>query len=822
MITTASNRAAGTGCQAASHNYSTQYGYNTFNSPVWSTTPDAGESNFYYDKLGRLVLSQNAKQKPDDLFSYTIYDDLSRITEVGQVTKDCSLSAGHFFHNSFDDWLAAIINYTEQITRTYYDDVDDAVIDPITSSFLPLNTRSRVVYSTFKTYYSALMNDHAIAYSYDIAGNVKSLLREVPALAVINQEYKRIDYDYDLLSGKVNKVTYNEGNPDQYFHQYYYDQNNRLTETHTSDRESFLSKEVDAHYYYYKHGPLARTELGTQKVQGIDYAYTIHGWLKGINASACSTLYDMGHDGTGVTSSDFAPDVFGLTLGYYHGDYASATSLTNKFEAGDATSGYVSTTAPNLYNGNIRMMAVSISQFSTSPMGYTYTYDQLHRVKKVYAWNNYSVSGNNWPGSVTTLPTDYSNTFSYDANGNITEQVRKGQGTVTNMDDLKYFYRGYNSSNTLVNFTYNSSGVPVDESETPITTITRFTNQLGYVNDNTGYTGNYSDDINDQAGGNYDYDKIGNLIKDNAEEIENITWSVYGKILAITRTANSTKPDLEFQYSPDGQRVVKVVIPKGAGKFKQYTYYVRDAQGNIMATYTRTFNHIIDYENIGYADINSELTAIVGNGNFGTFIIAEYPSATSLKTSLHSDIDGNSTLTNTLLDNLSFVTYLNTGSNLATLIAAYDDATFLNVVFDYAQSNSQIAALVATLCSNPPAPNLMEFTITNYYRAWLTAYNGFDGTGFATLYTGVTSTTFTDANTAIDDLVDHYDPSLVIGWISGNLGIFGTDCGIQTSILLNFDYNTDLKNLFTSSANFKTVAQNYYSISDLWTILDLG
>jgi hypothetical protein len=39
----------------------------------------------------------------------------------------------------------------------------------------------------------------------------------------------------------------------------------------------------DAFYSYYAHGPLARTVLWQQQVQGVNCAYTLQGWLKAIN-----------------------------------------------------------------------------------------------------------------------------------------------------------------------------------------------------------------------------------------------------------------------------------------------------------------------------------------------------------------------------------------------------------------------------------------------------------------------------------------------------------------------------------------------------------
>lgn len=58
---------------------------------------------------------------------------------------------------------------------------------------------------------------------------------------------------------------------------------------------------------YYPHGPLARVEYGNadNKVQGIDYAYTLQGWIKGINSTTLDSLRDMGKDGYGFVDNQY-------------------------------------------------------------------------------------------------------------------------------------------------------------------------------------------------------------------------------------------------------------------------------------------------------------------------------------------------------------------------------------------------------------------------------------------------------------------------------------------------------------------------------------
>ena len=105
-------------------------------------------------------------------------------------------------------------------------------------------------------------------------------------------------------------------NATQFYHQYFYDADNRITQVETS-LDGVLWNH-DARYEYYPHGPLARMELGQYKVQGVDYAYTLQGWLKGINSEQLNPANDIGGDGVvGTPHEMVGRDAFGMTLGYY-------------------------------------------------------------------------------------------------------------------------------------------------------------------------------------------------------------------------------------------------------------------------------------------------------------------------------------------------------------------------------------------------------------------------------------------------------------------------------------------------------------------------
>jgi hypothetical protein len=306
---------------------------------------------------------------------------------------------------------------------------------------------------------------------------------------------------------------------------------------------------------YYKHGPLARTEIGDLKVQGVDYAYTLQGWIKAVNAPSLDPLEDMGGDGE--SDSEFARDAFGYSLHYHSNDYKAINSSATFLDK--VSNGDFSTAGNDLYNGNISKMATAISGMPL--LGKTYQYDELSRL---VASNTFE--GDNL-GSVTN--NKYNTSYKYDANGNILNLTRYGHDG--KMDELTYHYTKDGNNKAL-------------------------NNRLLHVNDAVS-AGDYDVDIDDQgtsyaqnnpATQNYKYDKIGNLISDKQEEIAEIVWNVQGKVQEIKRTPNSDKPDLLFQYDAVGNRVSKTVkykTPDPEGMIENTTYYVRDPKGNVMAVY---------------------------------------------------------------------------------------------------------------------------------------------------------------------------------------------------------------------------------------------
>lgn len=130
----------------------TQYRYNSLNQVVAQKTPDAGVSKFWYDRLARLSVSQNAKQILVNNYSYTLYDVLGRITEVGQKPQTTAMTQLISQDTtSLKNWMSGS-GIKEQITITKYDESYPpiAVATASGSGLFQKNLRNRVSFTYIK------------------------------------------------------------------------------------------------------------------------------------------------------------------------------------------------------------------------------------------------------------------------------------------------------------------------------------------------------------------------------------------------------------------------------------------------------------------------------------------------------------------------------------------------------------------------------------------------------------------------------------------------------------------------------------------------
>ena len=138
------------------------------------------------------------------------------------------------------------------------------------------------------------------------------------------------------------------------------------------------------------------------------------------------------------------------------------------------------------------------------------------------------------------IPFDKTSEYSYDANGNL-ETLERNNGGI--FDNLSYTYDAVRPN--ILNHVDDLSSNP-----------------LG---------------AKDQSAGNYTYDKIGNLTQDLASGVDDIQWTLYGKVKS-SEYSNGKK--VEYTYDAQGNRLSKSLEGKT-------TYYLRDASGNTLSFYDK-------------------------------------------------------------------------------------------------------------------------------------------------------------------------------------------------------------------------------------------
>ncbi len=522
------------------HTMVTEYEYNSLKQLVRQSTPDGGETRFWYNGAGQLRLSQDARQAALSpvKYSYTKYDNLGRTIEVGET--GIGISTPQSFA---DNGTLPTSGQTETTTTVYSAAAGGVVYQP--GSKPQRYLQNRVSYTTTADGVSTY-------YSYDPHGNVEWVIQELPGLGK-----SMARYDYDLISGKVLGVVYQEKKPDRLHIRYSYDDDSRLVQAETS-RDGWLW-ESEARYNYYGHGPLRRAELGHDRIQGIDYVYTIHGWLKGLNhpALTLNPTYDPGGDGTG--SSVVAADAYGMILGYYAGDFQRSYSSTqSKYNSGSSVHAY-NLNGTSLYNGNIatwlnHLQATGNKDYQDEVLtGSRYRYDLLNRLRED---RYFKFVDGDWDDK-----DNYDSEYQYDPNGNIT-YLNRYAGTYGQIDALDYNYEQPNQ-----------------------------TNRLEYIKDAGYMTGLYAGDIDTQLSSNYGYDESGNLIRDAAEGIATgaIKWMVYGKVYEVTEQ-DSTR--MKYYYDAAGNRVKKEKHNYSGGSYtlSKTTWYVYDAGGTVLGVYEKNYS----------------------------------------------------------------------------------------------------------------------------------------------------------------------------------------------------------------------------------------
>ena len=176
-----------------------------------------------------------------------------------------------------------------------------------------------------------------------------------------------------------------------------------------------------------------------------------------------------------------------------------------------------------MYNGNISWMETNLSKFGKQAM--LYKYDQLNRITK-----SRSLAFGNNAYAARSGEQKYDEDYSYNADGGLTSLQRRDE-TAQLKNDFAYSY--YANTHRIQKLS--------------------------------------------AAGGTYEYDAIGNLIKNNREGTT-ITWTPSGKVRTVTKADTVTT----YRYDAAGNRIAEIT-KNGASPIDTMHYVLDSARATVAS-----------------------------------------------------------------------------------------------------------------------------------------------------------------------------------------------------------------------------------------------
>jgi RHS repeat-associated protein len=576
-----------------------KYKYDNFGRVIEKKKPGSAAEYFIYDKLGRLVLTQDGILRATNQWFFVKYDFLNRpvysglYTNATQVTRtDVQNLFNAIDYSSAPKYEADAVNATYQgytnnvfptssltvLSANYYDHYDfdrtsgaDYSFDNTTGAIVQGGpTASTRGFSTGSR--TRIMGTNNWLVNYVFYDGLDRVLQVRSNNHLNLSVLDNITYVYADRAGHVNEMwmTHNGLSVANHVIRYEYDVNwrtNAIYHTLNGGTEQQVSA-----YAYNQLGQLIDRKLHKDGLgnflQSVDYRYHLHGQLVSINNETLA--------GTGPLNDD-VDDYFGMEIQYEN-----------------VVSGLGSTAQ---YNGNISSVTWkglgADRGTSLDRRAYAYTYDRSDRLTQG-TFKMYGASS--WNQELNTLDEG----ATYDVNGNIltlnrNQNLRGSSGiTITNtaqtMDGLTYTYATGNQVSKV-----EDSG-----------------NDEGFKNGTINGTNEYT------------YDVVGSLTADKNKGIDSVKYNELGKVRRIKYTDGRVQT---YTYAASGAKLTTKTY-SASGVILTTTDYVGGMQyENNEIKYqplpegriTRNSKSMLDDNRIhgttttGFQALNSTITAVTQN-----------------------------------------------------------------------------------------------------------------------------------------------------------------------------------------------------------------
>ena len=491
--------------------YCYAYRYNDYGECIEKKLPGCASVLMHYDNGGRLVLEQDGNQRENGLWHISLYDKFGRlaVSSKGSLTDPAQWAAaaehatftgsGSLAGYAFDGNIPAS---NDILQVNYYDSYDFLSIFTAHSdslSYRMMNGYDNKYQGAGDAVAARGMLTGTASRVLNTSGNggllVRSMYYDLHGNLVQSHEQNHLGgyehYYYHLtFTGKPLKVMHVHTTPDTTntdIYEYTYDNMERLLTT--TVRHDGASAVTLCQNTYNSLGQLATHSLGSSSQGTISYTYNVRGWP------------------TAITSAPFKQWL------HYQDTYGTATPC---------------------WNGNVSAMEWESldALLATQPArhSYAYTYDGLNRLT---AAAHEAVDYDNWSGSLVLMnEPDYSCTYSYDLNGNITSLTRKGVLRTVKLTSTVWV----SGEIDHLSMTYDG-------------------NRLRKVSDQCAeltYAGamDFKDGIDKQE--EYLWDANGNMTRDRNKGIYNITYNVLNLPECIEYYDGH---EVRYTYAADGRKL---------------------------------------------------------------------------------------------------------------------------------------------------------------------------------------------------------------------------------------------------------------------------
>ena len=381
------------------------YKYDHHQKLISKKLPGKSVENVCFDKTGKIVLTQDGNLAESGLWRFIAYDEVGRESYTALYHPQNPIVRNNVANKSLR------VSYEEGVGYSM----------PLEG----MNSDSILISSFYDSYdfVTSLANDNSLAYVQQPEYDTRYVNSSCPGRST-----------QGMLTGRMACTISDSGSPVRLYSSFYYDYRGNVVQSHEQNHLGGYE-----HRYYqltFTGKPLkemhVHTTPDTTNIDIYEYSYDNMERLLAVtvrhDGASAVTLCQNTYNSLGQLATHSLGSSAQGTISYTYNVRGWPTAITSTpFKQWLHYQDTYGTASP-CWNGNVSAMEWESldALLATQPArhSYAYTYDGLNRLTVAA---HEAVDYDNWSGSLVLMnEPDYSCTYDYDLNGNITSLTRKG------------------------------------------------------------------------------------------------------------------------------------------------------------------------------------------------------------------------------------------------------------------------------------------------------------------------------------------------------------------------------------------------------------